>query len=86
MATSERLAHVGRTDTLFSKTRSASSTAASEAPINRLFAIAMLAACTENKAIADKHAAAIAEEIVSATDRQTDPRPHQPRPSTRRMD
>ena len=62
------LAHVGRTDTLFSSTPSASSTAA--APINRLSVTALLAACTENKIIADEQAArtAVAEETANATD------------------
>jgi hypothetical protein len=51
-------------------TPSTSSTAALAAPINRLSVTALLAASTENKALADEQAArtAIAEETANATD------------------
>ncbi|HEX6448584.1 MAG TPA: AAA family ATPase [Trebonia sp.] len=67
------LAHAGRTDTLFSDdaVRAIHSHARGlPRAINRLATTALLAACTENKAIADEKAArtAIAEETANATD------------------
>jgi type II secretory pathway predicted ATPase ExeA len=67
------LSHAGRTDTLFSDdaVRVIHSCARGmPRAINRLATTALLAACTENKTIADEQAArtAIAEETASATD------------------
>ena len=67
------LAHAGRTDTLFSDdaVRVIHSHARGlPRAVNRLALTALLAACTENKAIADEKAArtAIAEETANATD------------------
>jgi len=67
------LAHAGRTDTLFSDDAVRvihSHARGMPRAINRLATTALLAACTENKTIADEKAArtAIAEETASATD------------------
>jgi type II secretory pathway predicted ATPase ExeA len=67
------LAHAGRTDTLFSDDAVRvihSHARGMPRAINRLAVTALLAACTENKTIADEKAArtAIAEETASATD------------------
>jgi type II secretory pathway predicted ATPase ExeA len=67
------LAHAGRTDTLFSddavRVIHAHARGMPRA-VNRLATTALLAACTENKTIADEKAArtAIAEETANATD------------------
>jgi type II secretory pathway predicted ATPase ExeA len=67
------LAHAGRTDTLFSDDAVRvihSHARGMPRAVNRLAVTALLAACTENKAIADEKAArtAIAEETANATD------------------
>ena len=67
------LAHAGRTDTLFSDDAVRvihGHARGMPRAINRLAVTALLAACTENKAIADEKAArtAIAEETANATD------------------
>jgi type II secretory pathway predicted ATPase ExeA len=67
------LAHAGRTDTLFSDDAVRvihSHARGMPRAINRLATTALLAACTENKTIADEKAArtAIAEEAANATD------------------
>jgi type II secretory pathway predicted ATPase ExeA len=67
------LAHAGRTDTLFSDDAVRvihSHARGMPRAINRLAVTALLAACTENKTIADEKAArtAIAEETANATD------------------
>ncbi len=67
------LAHAGRTDTLFSDDAVRvihSHARGMPRAINRLATTALLAACTQNKTIADEKAArtAIAEETANATD------------------
>ena len=67
------LAHAGRTDTLFSDAAVRvihSHARGMPRAINRLATTALLAACTQNKTIADEKAArtAIAEETANATD------------------
>ena len=67
------LAHAGRTDTLFSDDAVRvihSHARGMPRAVNRLAVTALLAACTQNKAIADEKAArtAIAEETANATD------------------
>jgi type II secretory pathway predicted ATPase ExeA len=67
------LAHAGRTDTLFSDDAVRvmhSHARGMPRAINRLATTALLAACTQNKTIADESAArtAIAEETAAATD------------------
>ena len=67
------LAHAGRTDTLFSDDAVRvihSHARGMPRAINRLATTALLAACTENKTIADEKSArtAIAEETANATD------------------
>jgi type II secretory pathway predicted ATPase ExeA len=67
------LSHAGRTDTLFSDDAVRvihSHARGMPRAINRLAVTALLAACTQNKTIADEQAArtAIAEETTSATD------------------